>query len=299
MIEKTSLCERGENFPSWIRPRLRKSKKSPQIKKLLERFSLKTVCQYAVCPNCSECWDKGHLTVMILGSICTRKCAFCNIRALRPSDPDEKEPGNVSSLARELFLKYLVVTSVTRDDLCDSGAGHFCEVARLLKKNSPGLILELLVPDFSGDERLIKKVASSGAEVLSHNIEMPRELYPEIRPDSDYQTSIKVLTEFSKRKHFQEKIAIKSSMMLGLGETREMIKNCFADLREAGVDILYLGQYLAPTKQHFPVQKYYLPEDFKKIRDLALNFNFKVVHAGPLVRSSYRSGEAYEEFLHS
>ncbi len=267
-----------------------------KIKHLLDELQLETVCNNAACPNLCECRDNSHLTVMILGSVCTRSCRFCNVTKKEPRTPDEAEPGKIAQLCKELSLEHLVATSPTRDDLPDKGAGQFYKVACAVKKLKKKVRIEFLIPDFSGERDLIFKLAGCGADVIAHNIEMPRELYRTLRPGSDYDVSLGVLKELNAfKKEFG--FALKSSIMLGLGEDKEMIERSFEDLKRTGVDILYLGQYLRPSQDHCPVEKFYAPEEFEELGALARKMGFVSVMSGSFVRSSYRAKEAFEKFL--
>jgi lipoic acid synthetase len=263
---------------------------------VLSEFNVKCVCREAACPNKGECWSAKHVTFIILGDACTRNCKFCNVKKSDPVKPDEKEPGNIASSVEKLGIKYAVVTSVTRDDLSDKGAGHFVKTVEAIKRTSPGTLVEVLIPDMDADEALIKKIASSGADVLSHNIEIPEKFYPHVRSKASYQVSLRALGLLKK---YSSARAVKSSMIIGLGEVFGDISNTMKDARAAGVDIFYIGQYLSPSKKHWPVSKYYSPEEFDTIREEAANIGFKVVYSGPLVRSSYKAYDAYRIYAMS
>jgi len=280
--------------PTWIRKKV--SWDSDPVREVLDDLGLKSVCVSAGCPNKSECWQKKHVTFMILGENCTRKCKFCGVNKDIPEATDPAEPGKVAEAVKKLGIKYAVITSVTRDDLIDKGAGQFVETVRRIKETAPDCLVELLIPDMSADPGLLKQIARSGADVIGHNIEIPGSLYPEARPGSDYNRSLSALTVL--REYCGERIPTKSAMIIGLGETDEEIILTAADLKRSGVSILYIGQYLSPTREHWLVKKYYSPEEFSSLKDEAKKLGFKVVYAGPMVRSSYRAAEAYIQLHH-
>lgn len=261
---------------------------------LLRDLNLNSVCVSAACPNKGECWEARHVTFMILGNRCTRDCRFCNIRESAPEAPDPDEPRNVSAAVRKLGVRYAVITSVTRDDLNDKGAGQFLMTVRAIKKETPGVLVELLIPDFNAEEIFLNEMVFSGADVIGHNIEMPETLYAEVRPRAHYARSIRAL-EILKRK--AGNVPIKSSIILGLGEAEEDILRTLGDLKDAGVDIVYIGQYLSPSKDHWPVKKYYGPSEFHFLRKKSREMGFKAVQSGPMVRSSYRAYDSYRACL--
>jgi lipoic acid synthetase len=232
---------------------------------------------------------------MIMGDRCTRGCAFCNVSNGRPSALQEDEPDRIAEAVQGLGIRYAVITSVTRDDLEDRGAGHFRECVRKIREKNPETLIELLIPDMGGDRSLIERVASSGADVIGHNVEMPEELYPRIRPDADYRRSLRVLGSLAVSRGDPPRYRVKSSLMLGLGESAAGIEKTLGDIRERGVDIIYMGQYLRPGGQAYPVKRYYTPEEFSEFAEKARAMGFRAVRSGPLVRSSYLAGDAYAE----
>jgi lipoic acid synthetase len=227
---------------------------------------------------------------MILGDQCTRACLFCNVNKGKLKAPDPKEPKNVSKAVKELGLKYVVVTSVTRDDLPDKGTDQFVRTVREIKKDSSGSIAEFLIPDMGAREELLEKIAFSGADVIGHNIEMPEVLYQKVRPGSSYQRSLQTLSTL---KRSVNDIPIKSSVILGLGEKKSDILLTLQDLKKAGIDIVYIGQYLSPSRDYWPVKKYYTPAEFRSLEKKAKEMGFRAVLCGPMVRSSYRAHESY------
>ena len=266
-----------------------------RIRTVLRENRLSTVCEEARCPNLPACWGQGTATFMILGEICTRACRFCAVKHGKPSPPDPEEPERLASAAKALGLRYVVLTSVDRDDLPDGGASHFASCIRALKKAAPNLRVEVLIPDFSGQREALEKVVEAGPDVVGHNLETVRRLTPRVRDRrAGYELSLFVLRTL---KELSPKIFTKSSLLLGLGETEEEVEEALRDLREAGVDIVVLGQYLRPTSRELPVARYVPPEEFEAWRKRALSLGFRAVLSGPLVRTSFRASEVYEELL--
>ncbi len=261
-----------------------------EVKKILRRARLNTVCEESRCPNISECFGNRTATFMILGDRCTRGCTFCNVKRKFPLPPDEDEPLRLLEAVKALGLKYVVITSVTRDDLPDGGAGQFARCVRLLKEKISGIKVEVLIPDFRGDERSLRLVLEAHPDVLNHNVETVPRLYPRVRIGSKYERSLKVL-EMSKR--IAPHIPTKSALILGFGESMEEVVEVMKDLRSVGCDFLTVGQYYAPSLKHHPVVKYYTSEEFKKIERIAYELGFKFVASGPNVRSSYRAFEGW------
>lgn len=280
-------------LPSWLKIRHVENKNSSHIAKLMKNLKLHSVCQSAHCPNRSECWAAGTASFMVMGEYCTRACRFCAVKMMAkppPLDPDE--PEKLAEAVESLKLKYIVVTSVTRDDLPDGGAGHIAECVKELKAKNPKLIVEILVPDFSADRRSVGIVARSGADVLSHNIETVERLTPVVRDKrAGYKQSLETLKLF--RELTDKKTITKSGLMVGLGENEDEVKKALEDLREAGVEIVTIGQYLSPSKAHLPVEEYITPEKFKEYEELAYSLGFKYVASGPFVRSSYKAAEPF------
>lgn len=286
------------SLPPWIKVRLPGSGDYYDVRKRLGAERLHTVCEEARCPNIAQCWGGGTATFMIMGDVCTRGCRFCDVTSGRPKlPPDPDEPARLARAAADLGLKYVVVTSVDRDDLTDQGASHFVAVVRGLKQALPGAMIELLTPDFQGQVELLAEVAASGAEVLGHNLETVRSLTPSVRdPRCGYELTLDVLRGYRALDPFA---LVKSSMMLGLGESREEVSEALEDLRTAGVDWVALGQYLRPSRKHLPVARFLRPEEFDDIAAEARRMGFPLVSAGPLVRSSYRAAEAGAERLYA
>ena len=281
------------NRPDWIRGKVSWSEGLKEVKGILAELKLTTVCIEADCPNKGECWEKKHATFMILGDVCTRGCNFCNLTSGDPSEPDLSEPERVAKAVKELGIKYAVITSVTRDDLDDKGAGQFEKTVKAIKSICPDVLVEFLIPDFDGSKALIEKVAFSGADVVGHNIEVPENMYPAVRPRSDYTRSLGVLRVLSDLKKKGADILVKSSLIIGLGEEEEGIMTTLKDLKASGVDIVYIGQYLSPSKRHSPVRRFYKPAEFDKLEQKTRQIGFKSVISAPMVRSSYRAHEAY------
>lgn len=283
-----------QSLPSWFKQELPDMAKINQMKQLFRGSGLHTVCESARCPNMGKCWGAGVATFMILGDTCTRACRFCAVKAGIPMKVDENEPRNVAMAVRQLNLRYVVITSVARDDLADEGAEHFVNTILAVRDEMPEIKIEVLIPDFSNKAESIQKLVAAKPEVVSHNIESVRRLSKKIRPQARYERSIKVLENF---KRFDPKIMTKSSIMLGLGESDEEIEEVMRDLRGAGCDIFTIGQYLAPTKlkRHLKVERFVTPEEFAKYKKLGLAMGFKHVMSGPLVRSSFIAEEGYNE----
>jgi len=260
----------------------------------VRELRLHTVCQEALCPNIGECWTHGTLTVMILGDICTRACKFCAVHTGNPKGlVDPEEPRRVAEAIARMGVRYVVLTSVDRDDLPDGGASHFAATIRAIKERAPGVLVEALTPDFQGDLKAVETVLAANPEVYAQNLETVRRLTPKVRdPRAGYEQTLKVLAHAKK---VRPDILTKSSLMLGLGETEEEILEAMRDLRAAGVDILTLGQYLRPTPAHLPVARYVPPEDFKRYEAWGYELGFREVFAGPLVRSSYRADRVFLE----
>ncbi len=282
-----------EKRPSWIRGKVSWSKTYEAVKDLLHHKKVKTVCVEARCPNKGDCWDNKHVTFMLLGDICTRACRFCNVLKGEGADIDCNESSRIAEAVEALGKWYVVVTSVTRDDIADGGAAEFVKTVKEIKKTSPETVVELLIPDFKGDRDALQMVLSSGAEVIGHNIEMPKILYKEVRPSSNYDVSLGVLQTLNELRSGNPELLLKSSMILGLGEEEKDIYETMEDLMRAGTDILYLGQYLNPTPVAFPVKRFYTPEEFGKLKEKAEDMGFKAVESGPMVRSSYNAHDAY------
>lgn len=276
--------------PSWLKVRLPAHGSYFEVSSILGRNHLHTICQSAKCPNIAECWAAKTATFLILGDTCTRQCAFCAVKKGAPAGLSGEEPGQVAAAVVSLGLDYVVVTSVTRDDLPDGGASVFAETIRAIKERRPRAKVEVLVPDFEGSEEAIAAVIASGPDVLNHNLETTEPGYPRIgRPSENYRRSLGVLEAAKKLGSLT-----KSGLMVGLGETGPEIEQAFSDLRGIGCDLLTIGQYLQPGRQNPPVSRYVNPEEFAALRARALALGFQDVAAGPLVRSSYRAHELFQ-----
>ncbi len=281
--------------PPWIRVRLPAGNAVADLKAKLRDRQLVTVCEEASCPNIHECFSKGTATFMILGEVCTRRCSFCDVAHGRPLPPDVNEPAQLAKSVQDMELKYIVVTSVDRDDLRDGGAAHFAQCMDRVRELNPATRIEILVPDFRGKgkiERALEIFAASPPDVFNHNLETVEPLYRNVRPGADYQWSLKLLARF-KRQH--PEIPTKSGIMLGLGETREQVEESLQDLRAHDVDMITIGQYLQPTTHHHPVLRYWTPEEFESLADFGYGLGFTHMASGPLVRSSYHADLMAEE----
>lgn len=282
---------RLEKKPEWLRIRLPSGQNYVIIRQTLASLGLHTVCEEARCPNIGECWGGGTATIMIMGDICTRGCRFCSVTSGRPLFLDSEEPEKVAKAIKKWGLRYVVVTSVCRDDLPDGGANHIAKTIKSVKVQCPETIVEPLIPDLLGNRYALEKIIDAGPEVISHNIETIARLSPLIRdPRATYKQSLSVLQMI---KDIDCKIYTKSSMMLGLGETEEEVIQVAKDLRSVGVDIVSMGQYLQPTIRHLPVKEYVSPEKFDSYRKRIEKMGFAYVVAGPFVRSSYKAGELF------
>jgi lipoic acid synthetase len=277
--------------PSWIRVRIPPGNAVALLKAKLRENRLVTVCEEASCPNIHECFGKGTATFMILGEVCTRRCSFCDVAHGRPNAPDPLEPAKLAGTIRDMRLRYVVITSVDRDDLRDGGAGHFAACIRAVRFENPDIRIEILTPDFRGKgrmERALELLAEYPPDVFNHNIETVRDLYREVRPGADYDWSLQLLQRF-KAQH--PEIPTKSGIMLGLGETLEQVQRTLNDLRDHAVDMVTIGQYLQPTAHHHPVLRYWSPDEFKALEDYGYALGFEHVASGPMVRSSYHADE--------
>lgn len=270
--------------PEWLRIKMQGGNVSTKVQNLISDLSLNTVCDEANCPNRMECFQRGTATFMILGRNCTRNCTFCNVTKAKPDEVDPMEPEKIAKAVSKLGLKHTVITSVTRDDLEDQGANQFAKVVEEIRKSTPEVTIELLIPDMQGNKELIDIILNSEPNILNHNVETVPELYNKVRPMAVFERSIELLGYVKKTK---PNIKTKSGMMLGLGETKEQVINVFKRLREVNCDILTLGQYLQPSKAHIPVVEYISPEQFDEYKKIALSMGFKKVASAPLVRSSY------------
>jgi len=274
--------------PDWLKVPLPNSRAFTDTQGLLGRLDLHSVCQEARCPNIGECFGSGTAAFLILGNLCTRNCRYCNVRHGRPDPVDESEPGRLAEAARTLGLRHIVITSVTRDDLPDGGAGQFARCIDALRREVAGCRVEVLIPDFQGDRKALETILSARPDVLNHNLEVTRGLFAELRPQGDYRRSLDLLRHAAEA---SDRTKTKSGFMIGLGEDRDGILSLLDDLAAASCAHLTIGQYLQPSRHHWPVAKFYAPEEFEELRQEALGRGFRTVVAGPLVRSSYRAAE--------
>lgn len=272
--------------PPWVRARFSHGPGYLELKRLMRELGLHTICEEGRCPNITECWEGRTATFMLLGDVCTRNCGFCNVATGRPGSVDWEEPARLAEAVARLGLHHIVVTSVTRDDLADGGAGVFAATIRELRQRSPHASIEVLVPDFQGDWSALRTVVEARPDILNHNLETVPRLYRRVRPRAHYERSLELL---HRTKTMDPTILTKSGLMVGLGETVDELLRVFRDLRRNRVDILTVGQYLRPTLRHLPVERYYRPDEFTRLRAEALAMGFSHVESGPLVRSSYHA----------
>lgn len=275
--------------PDWLKVKIGGGENFVKIKSLLRYSKLHTICEEAKCPNIAECFGSGTAVFLILGDICTRSCGYCNVKHGKPFSLNKNEPKDVAESVKKLGLSYTVITSVTRDDLVDGGAGVFYETVKEIKKLNKDCKVEVLIPDLKGNLSSLKKVIDSAPDVVNHNIEVVKQLFPLIRPQGNYKTSLILLKNMKK---ISNKMKTKSGFMIGLGETKKQILQTLKDLKKADVDYLTIGQYLQPTKKHIEIKKYYTPGEFDELKKIALDLGFKHVESGPLVRSSYHADRA-------
>jgi len=284
---KVIATDQLQRKPDWIRVRVPASPEVERIKQILRKNGLSSVCEEASCPNLGECFSGGTATFMIMGDICTRRCPFCDVGHGKPNPLDEKEPTQLAEAIAEMRLKYVVITSVDRDDLRDGGAGHFAHCIREARVHSPQLEVEILTPDFRGRMDIALDIlADEAPDVFNHNLETVPRLYREARPGANYQWSLKLLKEYKARRN---DVLTKSGLMVGLGETKEEIFEVMHDMREHNIDMLTIGQYLQPSKDHLAVQRYVTPEEFDEYTAKAKELGFERAACGPLVRSSYHA----------
>ena len=276
--------------PTWIRSKLTNSKEFFLTKTIVNKNNLVTVCQEANCPNITECWSKRHATFMIMGDTCTRACAFCDVKTGKPGKLDELEPIKISQAVKKLNLKHVVITSVDRDDLEDGGSNHFFEVINQTRKINPNTTIEVLTPDFLKKGDSYKKVLEANPDVFNHNIETVPSLYLKVRPGSRYFASLELLKNAKK---INKKVFTKSGIMVGLGENKDEILQVMDDLKAADVDFLTIGQYLQPSVKHFPLDRYYTPQEFNELGNIAKSKGFLLVSSSPLTRSSYHADEDF------
>jgi lipoic acid synthetase len=276
--------------PDWLKVKIGSGPNFAKMKSLLRSAKLHTICEEAKCPNIAECFNHGTAVFLIMGDTCTRNCRYCNVNHGIPEAINQNEPREIAQSVKTLGLSYVVITSVTRDDIEDGGALAFYQTIKEIKKTNPNCKVEALIPDFKGDELSLKKVLEAEPDVLNHNIEVVEKLFPKIRPEGNYQISLKLLKNIKK---YAPSIKSKSGFMVGLGETKEQLISTMKDLRSSEVEILTIGQYLQPSKQHAEIKKYYTPKEFNEFEKIGLKLGFINVVSGPLVRSSYHAEEAF------
>lgn len=276
-----------ERLPEFLKRPIIDTDATRKVRKALKHKCLNTVCENARCPNKNECYTKNTATFLIMGNNCTRNCRYCNISCARPEPLDDTEPLHVAEAVRDLGLKYAVITSVTRDDLPDGGAEHFSRCISEIRRLTPDVKIEILTPDFKGEEASLQTIIKARPDVFNHNIEAAKDIFKTARPQGNYEVSLRVL------KYMKDygKLTTKSGLMIGLGETYEQIEQTLADLKNSGVDILTIGQYIQPSKEHLPVAKYYELAEYDVLREMAKSAGFKHYQIGPLVRSSYRAAD--------
>ncbi len=285
----------SQRRPSWIRVRpLGSSPLSLETRQLMRRLKLNTVCEEAACPNLGECWSQRHATVMILGSVCTRKCGFCNVKTGRPDPVDSSEPAHLAHAVKELGLKHVVITSVDRDDLDDGGADQFVRCIEAVRKEAPGTTIEVLTPDFQRKEGALERVAAARPDVFNHNLETVPRLYRKARRAAVYEHSLGLLRRV---KELEPLSFTKSGIMLGLGETKEEVLQVMDDMREAEIDFITIGQYLRPTQKHLPMERYATPEEFEELAEIARGKGFLMVSSSPLTRSSYHADRDFQQLV--
>jgi lipoyl synthase len=282
--------------PEWLKVRLNTTGEYEQVRQMMRRLSLVTVCEEARCPNIHECWARERTaTFMLMGDICTRHCGFCAVGKGKPGSLDPEEPERVAEAARELALAHAVVTSVNRDDLADGGAGHFAATIRAIRRRNPGCTVEVLIPDFQGNREALDRVLDEAPEILNHNMETVARLYRRVRPDARYEQSLERLAHaHARRRRERLPLKTKSGLMVGLGETESELYAALRDLRGVGCDIATIGQYLQPHERRLPIERYYTPEEFAAIRGHGEAMGFFRVESGPLVRSSYHARRAFD-----
>jgi len=278
--------------PDWLKVYLGGGQSYVEMKKILRKAKLHTICEEAKCPNAAECFGNGTAVFLILGDTCTRNCKYCNVKHGKPLPLNPDEPKDVAESVKKLGLKYVVITSVTRDDLKDGGASVFYDCVKEIKKLDNCCKVEVLIPDFKGSKKALKKVMDSRPDVINHNIEVSKGLFPEIRPEGNYKTSLSLLESI---KNIDGSVKTKSGFMVGLGENKDQIVKTMKDIRKIKADFLTIGQYLQPTINHAEIKKYYTPKEFEEFKVIALNMGFEHVESGPLVRSSYHAERSIAE----
>ena len=277
-------------LPPWIKAKMPGGPKYMELKELMRKKNLHTVCEEAHCPNIGECWERGTATFMILGEICTRACRYCAVTTGKPNELDTFEPIRVAESVKSMNLSYCVITAVNRDDLSDGGAAIFADCLKRIRETSPHCKVEVLIPDLQGNWDALKLILDQKPDVLNHNIESTREIFPLVRAKGDYDLSLELL---AKSKAIDPSIVTKSGIIVGMGENTKQLKSTMQDLREVDCDLLTIGQYLRPSQKHLKTVKYYKPDEFEDLKQVGLNLGFKHVASGPLVRSSYHADEQH------
>lgn len=277
-------------LPPWIKAKMPGGPKYMELKELMRKKNLHTVCEEAHCPNIGECWERGTATFMILGEICTRACRYCAVTTGKPNELDTFEPIRVAESVKSMNLSYCVITAVNRDDLSDGGAAIFADCIKRIRETSPHCKVEVLIPDLQGNWDALKLILDQKPDVLNHNIESTREIFPLVRAKGDYDLSLELL---AKSKAIDPSIVTKSGIIVGMGEDTKQLKSTMQDLREVDCDLLTIGQYLRPSQKHLKTVKYYKPDEFEDLKQIGLNLGFKHVASGPLVRSSYHADEQH------
>ena len=277
-------------LPAWIKAKMPGGPKYMELKELMRKKNLHTVCEEAHCPNIGECWERGTATFMILGEICTRACRYCAVTTGKPNELDTFEPIRVAESVKSMNLSYCVITAVNRDDLSDGGAAIFADCIKRIRETSPHCKVEVLIPDLQGNWDALKLILDQKPDVLNHNIESTREIFPLVRAKGDYDLSLELL---AKSKAIDPSIVTKSGIIVGMGEDTTQLKSTMQDLREVDCDLLTIGQYLRPAQKHLKTVKYYKPDEFEDLKQVGLNLGFKHVASGPLVRSSYHADEQH------
>lgn len=284
---------RRSGKPPWVKVPTLGNLEAGRVRRILRSYGLSTVCNDAFCPNRGHCYQRGTATFLLLGRLCTRGCLYCAIEGSdSPPPPDPGEPARVAGAAADLSLSYVVLTSVTRDDLADGGAEHFARTVEAVRNRLPGCLVEVLVPDFGGSRASLSRIARASPTVFNHNLETVERLFAEVRPGASFRRSLEVLEEFGR---LRPDIPLKSGLMLGLGESREELMETLERLRDTGVELLTMGQYLQPSERHWPVDRYLHPAEFDDLRAAALEMGFRSVASGPLVRSSYHADLSFME----
>ncbi len=291
MLDKPNRVPLRPRLPEWLKVRAPGSPGYIRLKNLVQEQQLHTVCEEAHCPNIGECWGRGTATFMILGDICTRRCHYCAVTTGRPVGIDLQEPDRLAETVETMGLKYCVITSVNRDDLQDGGAFIFASCIRRIRERTPECRVEVLIPDFGGSWAALEKVVDQRPDVLNHNIESSRRVFPRVRPKGDYQLSLDLL---AKAKELDQTTVTKSGIIAGMGETFDEIVETMGDLRQVDCDLLTVGQYLRPSAKHIPIDRFYTPAEFAELRRTGERMGFKHVASGPLVRSSYHADEQHD-----